>query len=131
MTDRETLLRYRIKQAEETLADAEAMNKGGLSTRSIVNRTYYSMFYALLGLLLKADIILKTSKHSGIISLFDKEFVLSGKMDREFSKSLHKMFNARQTADYKELVEISSEDAVEAIKAAKLFIEEIKKVISK
>jgi hypothetical protein len=37
MTDRETLLRYRIKQAEETLADAEAMTKGGLSTRSIVN----------------------------------------------------------------------------------------------
>jgi len=27
MTDRETLLRYRMKQAEETLADAEAMAK--------------------------------------------------------------------------------------------------------
>ena len=130
MTDRETLLKYRIKQAEETLADAEAMNKGGLSTRSIVNRAYYSMFYALLGLFLKENIILKTSKHSGIISMFDKEFVLSGKMDREFSRSLHKMFNARQIADYKELVEVSSEDAVEAIKVAKLFIEEIKKVVA-
>jgi hypothetical protein len=60
MTDRETLLKYRIKQAEETLADAEAMNEGGLSTRSIVNRAYYSMFYALLGLFLKENIILKT-----------------------------------------------------------------------
>jgi hypothetical protein len=27
MTDKEALLRYRIKQAEETLADAEAMRK--------------------------------------------------------------------------------------------------------
>ena len=62
--------------------------------------------------------------------MFDKEFVLSGKMDREFSKSLHKMFNARQAADYKELVEISSEDAEDAIQAAKLFIEEIKKVVA-
>jgi len=44
MTDRETLLRYRIKQAEETLADAEAMRKGALSTRSIINRAYYSIF---------------------------------------------------------------------------------------
>jgi uncharacterized protein len=61
MTDRETLLRYRIKQAEETLADAEAMRKGALSTRSIVNRAYYSMFYALLGLFLKSNIVLKTS----------------------------------------------------------------------
>ena len=111
------------------MADAEAMKKGGLSTRSIVNRAYYSIFYALLGLFLKANIILKTSKHSGIISLFDKEFVLSGKMDREFSKSLHKMFNARQVADYKELVEVSSEDAEDALKQAADFVKEIKRVI--
>jgi uncharacterized protein (UPF0332 family) len=130
MTDRETLLRYRIKQAEETLADAEAMKKAGLSARSIVNRAYYAMFYGVLGLFLKANVILKTSKHSGVISLFDKEFVLSGKIDRDFSKSLHKMFNLRQAADYKELVEISLEDAEEAIKAAKLFVEEIKKVVA-
>ena len=130
MTDRETLLRYRIKQAEETLADAEAMKKGGLSARSIVNRAYYAMFYAVLGIFLKANVILKTSKHSGIISMFDQVFVLGGKIDRELSRSLHKMFNARQAADYKELVEISSEDAEDAIKAAKLFIEEIKKVVA-
>jgi hypothetical protein len=33
MTDRETLLRYRMKQAEETLADAQAMAKSTLSPR--------------------------------------------------------------------------------------------------
>lgn len=130
MTDRETLIRYRIKQAEETLADAEAMRTGVFSTRSIVNRAYYSMFYALLGLLLETDTILKTSKHSGIISMFDQNFILTGKMHKKFSKSLHKMFNARQVADYKELVEVSSEEADEAIKTAGDFLEEIKKFIS-
>jgi len=54
MTDRETLLAYRLKQAEETLADAQAMAESKLSPRSIVNRTYYAMFYAVLGLFLKA-----------------------------------------------------------------------------
>jgi uncharacterized protein (UPF0332 family) len=78
MTDKETLLRYRIKQAEETLADAEAMRKGALSTRSIVNRAYYAMFYALLGLFLETNVTLKTSKHSGIISMFDQVFILIG-----------------------------------------------------
>jgi uncharacterized protein (UPF0332 family) len=130
VTDRETLIRYRIKQAEETLADAEAMRTGVFSTRSIVNRAYYSMFYALLGLLLETDTILKTSKHSGIISMFDQNFILTGKMHKKFSKSLHKMFNARQVADYKELVEVSSEEADEAIKTAGDFLEEIKKFIS-
>ena len=131
MTDRETLLRYRIKQAEETLADAEAMAKGELSPRSIVNRAYYSMFYAVLGLFLKTNVTLKTSKHSGIISMFDQLFVISGKVDKQFSKSLHKMFNDRQVADYKELIDVSAVEADEAIKAARKFIEEIKKIISK
>lgn len=130
MTDRETLLKYRMKQAEETLADAEAMAKVALSPRSIVNRAYYSMFYAVLGLFLRTNITPKTSKHSGIISMFDQVFILSGKMDKQFSKSLHKMFNARQVADYKELVEVTPEEADESVEAARKFIEEIKKVIS-
>jgi uncharacterized protein (UPF0332 family) len=130
MTDRETLLRYRMKQAEETLADAEAMAKGKLSPRSIVNRAYYAMFYAVLGLFLKTNVALKTSKHSGIIYMFDQAFILSGKIDKQFSKSLHKISNARQVADYKELVEVSSDEADEALKAARNFIDEVKKVIS-
>jgi uncharacterized protein (UPF0332 family) len=130
MTDRETLLRYRMQQADETLADAEAMTKAKLSPRSIINRAYYAMFYAVLGLFLKTNITLKTSKHSGIISMFDRTFILSGKIDRQFSKSLHKMFNARQVADYKELVEATSEEAVDALETAKQFVAEIKKVVS-
>jgi uncharacterized protein (UPF0332 family) len=128
MTDRETLLRYRMKQAEETLADAEAMAKGELSPRSIVNRAYYAMFYAVLGLFLKTNVTLKTSKHPGIISMFDQIFILSGKMDKQFSKSLHKMFNSRQVADYKELVEVSSEEAEDALEAARRFIERSKRL---
>ena len=130
MTDREALLAYRVKQAEETLHDAEAMAKGGLSPRSIVNRAYYAMFYALLALFLKTNVNLKTSKHSGVISKFDQVFVLSGKIDKQFSKALHKMFNARQVADYKELVEVSPDEADDALEAARKFVEEIKKVIS-
>lgn len=129
MTDKETLQRYRIKQAKETLADAEAMQKGALSPRSIVNRAYYAMFYALLGVFLKANVTVKTSKHSGIISMFDQVFILTGKMDKKLSKSLHRMFNARQVADYKELVEVSEEEAVDAIRTARDFLEEIKRFI--
>jgi uncharacterized protein (UPF0332 family) len=40
------------------------------------------------------------------------------------------MFNARQVADYKELVEVTPEEAEEAIGAARKFVTEIKKLIS-
>ncbi len=52
MTDRNTLFFYRFKQAEETLSDAKKMLESGLSPRSITNRAYYSVFYAILALFL-------------------------------------------------------------------------------
>jgi uncharacterized protein (UPF0332 family) len=95
MTDKEILFLYRLRQAEETLSDAKKMLEHKLSPRSIINRAYYSMFYGVLALFLKHDIKIKTSKHSGIISIFDAEFVHTGKINPCFSKTLHKIFEVR------------------------------------
>jgi len=129
MTDRQTLLEYRIKQGEATLADAEKMLAGGLSPRSIVNRAYYATFYSVLALFLHADLAVRTAKHSGVIAIFDKEFILSGKLDKRLSRNLHALFDDRQEFDYKELVEVSQEDAAAAVDSARDFIESIIKHI--
>jgi uncharacterized protein (UPF0332 family) len=129
MTDREVLYRYRMNQAEETLADAQRMIEEDLTPRSIVNRSYYSMFYSLLALFVHEGTIVKTSKHSGIISIYDKEFVHTGKFEKEYSKTLHRIFNMRQTADYKELVEITRDEAQQSISHAKRFLLAIKEFI--
>ncbi|GAB61214.1 MAG: HEPN domain-containing protein [Candidatus Jettenia sp.] len=93
MTDKEALSVYRFKQAEETLSEAERMVRENFSPGSIINRAYYSLFYSVLALFLKADINVKTSKHSGIISVFDKEFVKTGKIDKRYSKIFHDAFD--------------------------------------
>lgn len=129
MTDKQTLFTYRMRQAEETFADARKMLEEKFSPRSILNRTYYSMFYAVLALFLSVGINIKTSKHSGVIAIFDKEVVHKGNIDKRFSKILHKVFDARQEGDYKELVEISAEDAAEFVRLAGDFLTEIKRFI--
>ena len=129
MNDKEALLAYRMTQAEETLVDAQRMLENNFSPRSVVNRTYYAMFYLLLALFLKTDINIKTSKHAAVISIFDREFVHKGIVSVHHSKTIHKIFEARQLADYKELAHISSADAAEYIKLAEDFFEEIKKLI--
>lgn len=128
MTDKDALYAHRLKQAEETLLDAEKMLQGGFSPRSIVNRAYYAMFYAVLALFLKTDITIKTSKHIGVISVFDKEFVKTGKIDKRYSRILHDVFDARQDSDYKEFVELSSKDAAELVQLSAEFLEAIKKI---
>ncbi|MCF6155069.1 MAG: HEPN domain-containing protein [Candidatus Brocadia sp.] len=129
MTDKDTLFLYRLKQAEETLAEAKKMVEENFTSRSIINRAYYAMFYAVLALFLKTEVYIQTSKHSGIISVFDKEFIKKEKIDKRYSKILHNAFDDRQEGDYKELVEIPFEKAVEHVKLAREFIRTIKEFV--
>lgn len=129
MTDKEALYSYRLKQAEETLEEAKKMLEGNFSPRSVINRAYYMMFYALLALFIKSNIDVKTSKHIGVISLFDKEFIKTGIFDKLYSKILHNAFDARQEGDYKEFVDLSIEDATEYVKYADVFLKKIKEYL--
>ncbi len=61
MTDLETIFVYRMGQAEEMLAEAAKMLTSGFSPRSIVNRSYYAMFYAVLALFIHTNTPHKTS----------------------------------------------------------------------
>ncbi|MDI6753239.1 MAG: HEPN domain-containing protein [Thermodesulfobacteriota bacterium] len=126
MTDKQTLLAYRLKQAEETFTDAEKMLANHLSSRSIINRAYYAVFYAILALFLHYDINPKTSKHSGVITIFDRDLVHSGKLGKDYSKIAHKLFETRQQVDYKELVEVSDDDARECLRLARVFLNVVK-----
>jgi uncharacterized protein (UPF0332 family) len=127
MNDQEALFTYRWNQAEETLAEARKMLEGGFSGRTIVNRAYYALFYALLALYLKLGIEINTSKHTGIISLFDKVCVQSGKVPKKYSAILHDVFDARLESDYKELSNITLQAAALHVDKAAEFMTEIKK----
>ncbi|MBW2204732.1 MAG: HEPN domain-containing protein, partial [Deltaproteobacteria bacterium] len=50
---------------------------------------------------------------------------------KHYSKILHQMFNMRQEGDYKELVEISRDDAVKSIEHAKTFLDAIEEFVNK
>lgn len=127
MNDREELFSYRRNQAMETLHEAEKMLEDSYSARSIINRSYYAMFYMVLALFLKTDTHVKTSKHTGIMSIFDKDFVRTGKFNRNLSRALHKAFDRRLEFDYKELLTPSNEDAKESVSSAQTFIQEVDK----
>ena len=92
--DTEVLITYRLEQAQTALDDARYLLDGKRSPQSIINRSYYAMFYAALALLQKIGEI--PSKHAGVISLFDREFVKKGIFPKERSKDFHKAFELRQ-----------------------------------
>lgn len=126
MTDLETIFGYRMRQTEETLAEAVKMLESGFSPRSIVNRSYYAMFYAVLALFIQSNTPHKTSKHSGVIGIFNKEFIHTGKLEARFAKMLYDLFDERMELDYRDFAEVSEEDARNAVLAAQEFVSAIK-----
>ena len=119
-----TLIKYRLDQAQAALDYAKYLLDGKRSAQSIVNRAYYALFYAALALLQKSDTV--PSKHTGVISLFDTEYVMKGVFTKELSKDFHKAFELRQVSDYKTFTSISHEEAEEVLKNATRFVENVK-----
>ena len=121
------LIKYRLEQAQVALDDAKFLLDGKRSPQSIVDRSFYAMFYGALALLQKIGKV--PSKHAGVISLFDTEFALKGILSKEFSKDFHKAFELRQVSDYKVIEPFSPEKAEETWNKAVRFIEAVKKYL--
>ena len=86
------------------------------------------MFYAVLALLAHGK--KETSKHSGAIALFDKDFVKQGIFKKDYSRWLHDAFDLRQRSDYAPEYLASLEEAEVTLKNAERFAGEVKKVLA-
>lgn len=118
------ILKYRLQQADESIKEAEILLNSGGSFRSVINRSYYAMFYSALALISQKGT--GTSKHSGVLSIFDREYVKTKVFPKEMSKLFHQAFFLRQECDYSEFSLITKEETVEIMNGAKDFIKKIK-----
>jgi hypothetical protein len=114
----------RIQQAEESLEEAEYLFDGIKSPRSVINRAYYAMFYAILALLIFEKF--GSSKHSGVLSYFNSHFVKTGKISKELGRAVNKAFDMRLRGDYREQAILTHEQVAPFLKLAESFINAIK-----
>lgn len=126
--DREALVLYRLESAKEKLKAAVALIADE-DYKDSVSRSYYAIFTAARALL--ATKRLDSSKHSGVIALFNQHFVKTGVVDKETSKLIEKAKVYRERADYGDYFIVSKEEAASQIESVKKFISEIEKVIEK
>jgi len=113
------LINFRLEQAKETLREAEVLLEAE-AWRGAINRAYYAMFYGALAALATGQF--GSSKHTGVIALFDREYVRPGTLPRSLSRSLHVAFDLRQTHDYGETNAPDEETAGSLVSEARAFI---------
>ena len=113
MTAPEQLARYRMSRARDALSEADAL----VNTAHFIgaqNRLYYAAFYAARALLALKR--LDSSRHSGVIALFQQHFVGTNAVDADVARVLPRAFAQRLDSDYGDFSTVT-EDDVKALRA--------------
>jgi uncharacterized protein len=123
------LARYRLQQAAESLGEARYLLTGEKSLRSVVNRIYYGMFYAVLALLIYEPYA--SSKHTGVLAYFNKRFIKGNVFPDSMGRSFNKAFEFRQRGDYREYFELTKDQVEPLLEESGQFFLLIKSYLEK
>lgn len=118
---------YRLERAKEMLSASENNLRIG-EYKTSLNRSYYAVFHAM-----RSANALKgfdSSKHSGVIAFFTKEYLKTEILDRNLSFIIKDSSFCREKSDYDDFYIASYTEAEEQIKNAKYFVQKIEKYVS-
>lgn len=120
MTDvNATLAHHRLARARETLADGHVLLSAGRYA-SAVNRFYYGAFHAARAMLTTRE--LDSSRHSGVIALFQQHFVKTGVVSADVARALPRAFEKRLNSDYEDFSETTAEVASRVQRECERFV---------
>lgn len=118
---------YRLARAQEMLSAAEE-NLNIKQYKTSLNRSYYAVFHAMrsVNALKRFD----SSKHSGVIAFFTKEYLKTEILDRNLADIIKESSFCREKSDYDDFYVAGREDAEEQLKNAKYFVKKIEEYVS-
>lgn len=118
LNNKQELMQYRLDMAKERLSSAKLLLDNG-SYKDSIGRSYYAIFTTVRALLAIDGV--DFSKHAGVISHFQKEYIKTGIFDVKYSKYLSSAFQIRNNTDYADFFIVSREDAKEQYERAEDF----------
>jgi uncharacterized protein (UPF0332 family) len=85
------------------------------------------MFYAVAALLITKN--LASSRHTGVISLFHREFVKTGVFPSDLARTIDAAFDERLESDYGDYVRPERADLEELLTSARRFIAKAEELV--
>ncbi|MBI4682291.1 MAG: HEPN domain-containing protein [Nitrospirae bacterium] len=119
---------HRFERAVASLNEA-ADELSRNNYRLTVNRAYYSVFYAMRAFL--ATVNKDSSKHSGVMALFNQHFINTGIVSVISFKAIQSLMDLRHEGDYQDFAEITRDEAQGAVDTAKMIIDSLKDNLNK
>ena len=124
---KETMIRYWLEKAHEDLASA----RGNLSERRLQNTVrdaYFACFHAFAALLLQDGKSFK--RHKEVRSALHRDYIRTSKINIFWGKHYDWLFENRQKADYRPLVQFDPEQVKEILEQSEGFVKEMERLLS-
>lgn len=121
------IVRYRIENANQTLAEVETHKANGYYNTA-VNRMYYACYYAASALLIAYGI--ETKSHDGVRQQLGKQMVLTGKLSAELGKFYSQLFAKRTSADYEDFISQTLETVENLLPTAQVFVKTVEQMVN-
>ena len=114
--------------SKEKLLSAKQLFESGFYNDSL-SRAYYAVFHIIsLLLFLKGKTY---NRHGQLIGDFNKEFIATGLLPRDYGKTLSRLFDERQSGDYDIFVKAEKPEVEKGIKDAEMVIDGVRQYIEK
>jgi uncharacterized protein (UPF0332 family) len=112
--------RLKLTQAREAYEDAKGLLADGAELSYVVNSLYYAFYYPALALLHTKGV--PPAMQSVSISLFEREFVAPGFVERRFFQALRKAFDLKPKCSAPGLTMITRPETEALLMDAKEFL---------
>ena len=126
-SSKQEYLEYRFRTAEETLEAARSLARDG-HWNSVINRLYYTCFYAISALPYKYDI--NARSHSGLKHQFSLNFIKTGLIEKSLAGVYIELFDYRQEGDYADFVDFDENTTLPLFQPVENLLQRIEELIN-
>jgi uncharacterized protein len=84
------LEKARLKQAQESLDEAQALLTDGMDTGFVLTNLFYAFYYPILALMNEGQV--PTTMQSVTLGLFEQQFIKTGLFKQEYSSAIYRLF---------------------------------------
>ena len=124
---RKDVVSYRLQSAKDLLVEINSHIERGFYNTAM-NRMYYACFYVVSALLLNAGID-GVRTHEGVRQMFNKHFVLTGIVSKEWGRFYSVVYGNRSEADYEDFKDFDLSEVQEIYPKVCEFVGMIEKQI--
>jgi len=122
----DSLVIHRMSRSMESMEDARIL-ADAKRWNACINRLYYACFYMVSALLIHNG--MSSSKHTGVRSLFNKNYVKTKHISKKLARTYNDLFERRQEGDYIDFVNFQEPQVLPLIPKADQFIRHISALI--